>query len=154
MELNKAKQLAINLMTEHGLIGNGWSFKFDHAKRRYGCCAYSKRIISISGPLTEIREQDKVKNTILHEIAHALVGAGHGHDSVWKEKALEIGCNGERCGNDVRIKGNWIGECPNGHVSYKHRIPKRKMSCGICYPKKFNDKYLITFKKKKHENCN
>jgi hypothetical protein len=151
MTLDKAKQLAIELMTEHGLIDKRWSFKFDQAKRRYGCCMHSRRIISLSSPLTQIRKDDKVRNTILHEIAHALVGGGHGHDDVWRSKALEIGCNGQRCSNDVSIKGNWVGECPNGHVYYKHRISKAQKSCGICYPSKFNEKYLITFKKKKHE---
>lgn len=151
MTLEKAKELAIELMTEHGLIDKGWSFKLDQAKRRYGCCMHSRRVISLSSPLTQIRKDDRVKNTILHEIAHALVGCGHGHDEVWRRKALEIGCNGHRCSNDASIKGNWVGECPNGHISYKHRVPKRKMSCGVCYPKKFSEKYLITFKKKKHE---
>ena len=151
MTIDKAKQLAINLMTKHGLIEKGWSLRFDKAKRRYGCCMHSRRIISLSSPLTQIRQDDNVKNTILHEIAHALVGGGHGHDDVWRTKALEIGCNGQRCSNDVSLKGNWVGECPNGHVYYKHRISKSQRSCGICYPKKFNEKYLITFKKKKHE---
>jgi len=151
MILNEAEQLALKLMKQHGLIGKGWKFKFDKAKKRYGCCMHSKRIISLSSPLTQIRKDDKVRNTILHEIAHALVGCGHGHDDVWRSKALEIGCNGQRCSNDASIKGNWVGECPNGHVSYKHRMSKAQKSCGICYPSKFNKKYLITFKKKKHE---
>jgi hypothetical protein len=151
MTLNKVKELALILMEKHGLLDNGWTFRFDKAKRRYGCCMYSKKIISLSSPLAELREMANVKNTILHEIAHALVGSGHGHDEVWRAKALKIGCNGNRCSSDVSLKGNWVGECPNGHVSYKHRIPKRKMSCGVCYPKKFDSKYLITFKKKKNE---
>lgn len=151
MTLEKAKQLAIKLMTKHGLIDKGWSFKFDKAKRRYGCCMHSRRTISLSSLLTQIRFEDRVKNTILHEIAHALVGAGHGHDDVWRSKALEIGCNGQRCSNDASIKGDWIGECPNGHVHYRHRTPKKKTSCGICNPKTYSEKYLITFKKKKHE---
>ena len=35
----------------------------------------------------------------MHEIAHALVRKGHGHDAVWKAKALSIGCDGQRCGH-------------------------------------------------------
>lgn len=29
--------------------------------------------------------------TTLHELAHALVGPGHGHDKVWKEACLKLG---------------------------------------------------------------
>ena len=36
----------------------------------------------------------KIKNTILHEISHAIVGKNHGHDDIWKNKAIEIGCDG------------------------------------------------------------
>lgn len=32
------------------------------------------------------------KQVLLHEIAHALLGPDHGHDQVWKDKALQIGC--------------------------------------------------------------
>lgn len=31
------------------------------------------------------------KGVVLHEIAHAIVGRGHGHDEVWAAKAEEIG---------------------------------------------------------------
>ncbi len=33
-----------------------------------------------------------MKQVLLHEVAHALVGPDHGHDQVWKDKALQIGC--------------------------------------------------------------
>lgn len=152
MDLKKAESMAVKLMGTHGLIDKGWTFSFDNAKKRYGCCRYSRKSISLSSPLTEIREKENVKNTILHEIAHALVGSGHNHDSVWKTKAMEIGCNGNRCSSDVSLKGNWIGECPNGHLSYRHRKPRRRISCGVCFPNIFNEQFILKFKK--HENNN
>ncbi len=36
-------------------------------------------------------EMEEIENTILHEIAHALVGNDFGHNSVWQEKAKELG---------------------------------------------------------------
>lgn len=34
---------------------------------------------------------EEIKNTILHEIAHALVGVENGHNQIWQEKAKELG---------------------------------------------------------------
>ena len=46
---------------------------------------------------TEARPE-VIKNTILHEIAHAIVGYGvSAHGSEWKRMAMSIGCNGQRC---------------------------------------------------------
>jgi len=145
MELLQAEALAISLMDKYGLIEKGWFFIFDKAKRRFGCCSYRRRCITLSAPLTEIREESFVRNTILHEIAHALVGGRNGHNEVWRAKAIEIGCNGERCSNDARLEGKWKGLCPNGHIHYRHRRPKRKTSCGVCLPKRFDSQYLINF---------
>ncbi len=146
MELNEIKTLALSLMKEHGLTQRGWILQFDNAVRRHGQCRHRSRIISLSSRTNVLREESSVKNTILHEIAHALVGGGHGHDYVWKAQAKEIGCTGERCSSDgVKIQGKYIGHCPNGHVYYKHRKPKGERSCSKCHPK-FDTRFLISFK--------
>ena len=92
MDIHKARLLAVEKMKFHNLTD--WNFRFDNAKRRFGLCAYKSKMISLSESLTELNPEEEVLNTILHEIAHALVGRGKGHTQVWKLKALEIGCNG------------------------------------------------------------
>lgn len=144
MNLNEAKVLACELMQQHGLLDSGWYFEFDKAKCRYGCCFYSLKKITLSAPLTEIRDESWVRNTVLHEIAHALVGRKNGHNEVWRAKAIELGCNGSRCSDDVSLKGKWKAVCPNNHIFYRHRKPKRKSSCGKCSPV-FDTKYLLDY---------
>jgi len=79
----------------------GWKFGgFDRASRRGGVCRGYRKEIGLSKKLTELRTDKNTKNTILHEIAHALDFAYRGisnHDRVWKAIAIEIGCSGERC---------------------------------------------------------
>ena len=41
-------------------------------------------------------DEAEVRETILHEIAHARVGASHGHDAVWQAEARRIGSTGRR----------------------------------------------------------
>ena len=146
MELQEIQKLGEKLLIKHNLPN--WYFKFDNAKRRYGLCAHSKRTISLSKHLSPLRKKEDIVNTILHEIAHALVGPRNGHNHIWKRKALEIGCDGNRCGNDVRVEGKWVGSCPNGHSFSKHRKPKKKTSCGKCC-NTFNPDYLIVYTERK-----
>jgi predicted SprT family Zn-dependent metalloprotease len=87
-------ELARGLMHKHGL--KKWHFKFDHSTRRAGCCNYHDRRISISFALACRASDEDIRDTLLHEIAHALVGKKHNHDAVWKAKARQIGCTGER----------------------------------------------------------
>lgn len=151
MELVTAKKLAIQLMAQHGLFANGWSFAFDNARRRLGCCKYRIRTITLSTRWVEVLGEDEVRDTILHEIAHALVGAGHGHDWVWRKKALEIGCNGNRthqCADDKTPEAKYIAVCHGcGKKHQRNRMPKhnRASSCGICSPRVYNENYRLTF---------
>ena len=85
---------AERLIALHGLAG--WSVQFDDASRRAGRCSYETRVVGLTAPA------DEVRNTILHEIVHALVGPEHNHDAVWKARARAIGCTGERC-HDVEF---------------------------------------------------
>jgi len=113
MDIQEAKQLACELLEEHGLLDEGWCFEYDTAKRRFGVCRYRSKTIGLSKHLVALNDVVKVKDVILHEIAHALVGSGHGHDAVWIAKALEIGCDGKRCYGDETVtpKGNYSAIC-------------------------------------------
>lgn len=76
-------------------------------------------------------------DTILHEVAHALVGPGHGHDEVWKATCLEVGARPERCyGEEVEMpKGRWRATCGGcGREHDRHRRPKRPAGwhCRAC----------------------
>ena len=75
MDLQHARQLAIDLIEAHGLAPR-WKFAFDRAIRRFGNCDYTRRRITLSAPLTLLNDEEKVKDTILHEIAHALAHEG------------------------------------------------------------------------------
>ena len=115
MEVTRALATGRRLLREHGL--HDWSIVADRAKTRAGVCRFAKRQIGLSAPLTTLHSDDEVLDTILHEIAHALVGPQHGHDAVWRAKAREIGCSGERCvsSDSPRVPGDWVGRCPAGH---------------------------------------
>ena len=81
-------------MAEHGL--HDWRFAFDHARRRFGCCKYSSKTISLSRPLTLLNADDQVRDTLLHEIAHALT-PGDGHGPRWRAACVKLGARPRRC---------------------------------------------------------
>lgn len=123
----------MNLMLQHGL--SGWTFKFDRAKTRFGLCNSYNKLITLSEPLTEINEESHVKETILHEIAHALVGTRNGHNRTWKNKAVEIGAKPLSCYSTevTQPQGRWFGKCPAcSRIVQKYRKPRIRRSCGKC----------------------
>lgn len=63
---------------------------------RYRYSRLGHKSIELSTKLVQINDVERVRLTILHEVAHALT-EGHGHDNVWKAKLLEIGGDGKRC---------------------------------------------------------
>lgn len=104
MDLRTAESLAWSLLEEHNLLDSGWKFDWMRAKAKLGMCRYFLKTIYLSKPVTMVNGEESVRDTILHEIAHALVGPGHNHNHVWKAKAISIGCNGERTGEIVNYQ--------------------------------------------------
>lgn len=147
MLLPDVTMLALNLMNEHGLIEQGWNFSFDRAKSRLGCCRYGKKLITMSSIVTPGQTKASIKNTLLHEIAHALVGPGHGHGPVWKAKAKSIGCTGDRCSAiDTPQEHRWYAVCTNCDLRVgMHRAPNRVRSCFQCSPWGFDTNRLMTW---------
>ena len=134
MNLDDAHTLAAELMHQHKLPRQ-WSFTFDRSKVRFGKCDYRHKRISLSQHLVEANGVEAVRETILHEIAHALAPRGAGHGPVWRALAQSIGCNGSRCyGNEVaRPKPRFRGTCPGcDRIIHRHR--RTSIACGKCAP--------------------
>lgn len=134
MELRDAYDLAVGLVAGHGL--DGWRVEFDSAKRRAGICRYTQRVIGLSAPLTRLHAEAEVRDTILHEIAHALAGQAAGHGPAWRSTARSLDCSATRClpAEAPRVPGAWLGVCPAGHTVERHRRPERVTACGRCGP--------------------
>lgn len=121
---NEAQQLALQLMKAHGL--HDWRFQFNRRKKTMGLCVYTRRTIELSIYYVERNPIEEIRDTILHEIAHALVGHEHGHDLVWQRKCIEIGARPERCGEAEMPEGKWQAKCGScGKAFHRHRRPKR-----------------------------
>lgn len=131
MTISQARRVTEELIEEHGL--HGWRFVTDTARRRNGICDFGTRTISLSRIMLAFRSYDESMMTITHELAHALVGPRHGHDSVWAAKHRELGGNGQRCSGiaDENARAAltqmalWVGTCSHGKQFPKHRQPKR-----------------------------
>lgn len=122
--------LATDMMKEHGL--DGWRIKLDHARRRAGQCDYNKKEISLSRHYVRYAEMDHIRDTILHEIAHALVGPHHGHDAVWRQQARAIGCTATRCHTLNFSHARWMMRCPNGCFEVERHRRKSGLLCATC----------------------
>ena len=134
IKLHEIKQYALEQMEKWELTEQGWSFVWDtRAVRRYGQCRYRSKEIGITKKLANINTIEETKDVVLHEIAHALVGRGHGHDYVWKRMCRKVGAKPERCytpedrGGTVKtIKGKYkLVNKDTGEVyRYYHRRPR------------------------------
>lgn len=113
MDYALCEELAIKLMSEYGLIQpmsiinvgcrNNWAFEFDYHETRFGLCDYSRKVISMSRLLTYLNSEEQCRDTILHEIAHALAPRA-GHGPKWRLICTAIGCKPRACYSVNEVK--------------------------------------------------
>ena len=113
-----------------------WVLGMDNAYDRLGMCIYNQRKITLSshflrGPTCN---EKQIRNTILHEMAHAIVGPHHNHDEVWKKMAIRIGCDGKIKSPMDRPNAAYILECKNRCFSqtYYRRPKLTNKVCAKC----------------------
>lgn len=112
MNITDALALLNKSLNSHGL--SDWTGGLDNSRRRFGLCSIAKKHISISKPLCELNSDDEVRDTILHEIAHALAWQRHnencGHDERWKAICVEIGARPVACFDNevVQPAAPWV----------------------------------------------
>lgn len=154
METYDASRLARTLMNQHGL--GHWIFEFSRAERINGDCSHHHQRIRLSRHYVQLNSEELVRDTILHEIAHALVGPGHGHDHAWKRKCVEIGARPVRCKDAAEINtvpARWIGTCPNcGTESHMLRLTEKakRSACKRCCQRlnfgRFDSRFLFRWR--------
>jgi predicted SprT family Zn-dependent metalloprotease len=121
--------LANQLFKEHGLEERGWSFDLDQTKQQVGVCNHHTKKIGFSLYYLEKSSDAEIRDTILHEIAHALVGSNHGHDATWRAKCIEIGARPKRLAGEDAVttaKPNYVMICPScDRKWYRYRMRQR-----------------------------
>jgi SprT protein len=145
MDFNDADKLARKLIAEHGL--RRWSFRFNHGKRRLGLCNYTDKRIELSMYFVAQNDEAAVRDTVLHEIAHALAGSRAAHGPKWKAVCVKIGALPQRLDQDaVMPKGHWRAVCPGcgeGHTRFRRPPRGRTYICRACGPKKGELKFAL-----------
>lgn len=136
MNLNEAQALARRLMDENGL--SHWQFDFDRASRRFGSCNWTRRQITLSWKLTALNTSEQVRETILHEIAHAMA-PGDGHGNKWRSACARLGIEPNRCYTDSEVKSPSrrmspfeIGCAQCDWWTPRFRRPTRMLVCRMC----------------------
>ena len=126
-----------------------WELRFSNQKRNLGYCRPRKKVISISKSFMESNPFPIIKDTLLHEIAHALHFLETGktnHSNGWKRFALKVGCEPKRCAetNGLNMpEGNYVGICPVcKKETHFYRRVRRSYSCSHC-TKKYDPKYRL-----------
>ena len=119
-----ACKLANDLLAEHATPE--WGFVLDRAKRRRGCCNYTKKQVSISRHLLD-DPWESIENTIRHEIAHVIAGSGAGHGPKWRAAARSLGIKPKRCGEKMaaEIEYRYTVLCTSCGTKWsRHRIAR------------------------------
>lgn len=129
-------------------VARGWTFSWDRSKTIFGRCFHHRRMITLSWHLTKLNTEEQVKDTVLHEIAHAICGQGHGHDMTWKLVAQQLGATPKRCSKELPkdVDYKYIAKCQHcGKVYRRNRIKRdRSYSCGNCSPT-FDPKFQLVY---------
>jgi predicted SprT family Zn-dependent metalloprotease len=137
MGFEEVERMARELMEVHGM--GDWQFGWNRRKRSLGLCRYRERRIELSVYFVHANDEEQVRETILHEIAHALAGEKAGHGEAWKAACARVGCKPERCDKGVAVmpRGRWEGRCGVcGKAFWRHRRPaqRAKYWCRACGP--------------------
>ena len=134
MTLNEVETLGKRFIQEHEAksgLKTGWRFAFDLAPARGGICRYTAKQITLSVTFCLKASKEDIIDTILHEIAHAIVGPNHGHDEIWKAAARRIGCTAKRCHQVDHTPPRWRGQCECGQKWKRQRLSQRART-GLC----------------------
>ncbi|MBI1369817.1 MAG: hypothetical protein GC162_14320 [Planctomycetes bacterium] len=130
-------------MKAHGVHAAGWRFAWSRGKRQLGSAQVRRRRVAGTGKIIETKTitlsrhlvalngDEEVRETILHEIAHAIAGVRNGHNEIWKAACRRVGARPVRlAGEEVQtVQGRYIMYCPgcDRELGRRHRRMRSEM---------------------------
>lgn len=87
--LQDVENIARSTLQQYGCENTKYSIAI--FSRGMRACASASGQIKLDLNYALRGNMDDIRNTILHEVAHILVGPRHGHRRIWQEKAKEMG---------------------------------------------------------------
>lgn len=146
MDLRTAQEMILGLAIEHDVTN--WTIKFSkRMTRTLGLCSPATHTLTFSVPSILANEEREVRDTALHEIAHALVAdmyptgvtrikngrrvrVSPGHGSEWQAMARAIGARPNASTDSaVSAPTRYHGSCPCGTEFRRHKRPKNGYVC-------------------------
>lgn len=143
MTSSEAASYAYNKLKEHGL--GSWSVRISKAPNHnwfLGLCSYKDKCIIINGHHVDMHPDAEIRNTILHEVAHALTPDAQ-HNDTWSSKAREIGCDNTLPCSHLSLSYNIIDAIRSGANieveveeqiirTVKHKVTRLQDKCESC----------------------
>lgn len=156
--LQQIEQAAKEALNRYQLTEQGWTFRWDRARRRFGSCDYGRKQITLSVHLARLNTLAQCIDTVLHEVAHAIAGQAAGHGPRWKAACKRVGAQPERCyaaDEVVQPPSKYVRYCPNcGHATPIYRRTRKLYACGKCCKKynggRYSSKYLLKLVERVH----
>ena len=147
-------RFAWSKLDQYDLRDKGWSVTILPSimrrmkKNILGYCSFNRKEIVISLDYLLANDNYELEQTVLHEIAHALVGQPHRHNNrVFKDRCNDVGLQPHKNINNpfpTRQAKEYTGTCPVCGTEYNYNR-RMRISCGKC-SKVYDDKYKIIWR--------
>lgn len=110
------------LLQQKNLVG--WTAEVSRGRRTIGLCSYTDKTIYLSKHHIENDSYDDVRDTVIHEVAHAL-NPLDGHGNKWRQSAMAMGGTGDQYhSHGSSYPSKWTTRCINGHAPKVYRWNK------------------------------
>ena len=107
-----------------------WRTNFTKVDRFIAACDHKNKRIIVSIPHLNARSEAEFKDTVLHELAHAIVGPDHGHDDVWKAQAVKMGIKPSPCADSNADAGRALNVVETREAKQIKAVQKFCPVCG------------------------
>lgn len=130
-KLNTAVLKSANILVANGL--GDWKIKLNNKRSTLAETHYRNNTIMYSRHFLLVADKDQFLGVTLHEVTHALLGKGHGHDREFKKLCTEISPNPDYAQRSVDVPiRKFLLECPKCGYKGSTNVAKDRY-CGVCW---------------------